>query len=106
MGRPCRPKPQSRGRRTTLTNLRANGCKLALNLDRSFRWTSSEFARAAPAAAQGSRSMRLIVGTIIVLVCVFGGYAAMGGKLLVLWQPFEFVIILGAAVGAFIIGNT
>jgi chemotaxis protein MotA len=50
--------------------------------------------------------MRLIVGTIIVLVCVFGGYAAMGGKLLVLWQPFEFVIILGAAVGAFIIGNT
>ena len=49
--------------------------------------------------------MRLIVGTIIVFVCVFGGYAAMGGKLLVLWQPFEFVIILGAAMGAFIIGN-
>ncbi|HEV7335980.1 MULTISPECIES: flagellar motor stator protein MotA [Bosea] len=50
--------------------------------------------------------MRLIVGTIIVFACVFGGYAAMGGKLLVLWQPFEFVIILGAAMGAFIIGNT
>ncbi|MET3891922.1 chemotaxis protein MotA [Bosea sp. OAE506] len=49
--------------------------------------------------------MRLIVGTIIVFLCVFGGYAAMGGKLLVLWQPFEFVIILGAAIGAFIIGN-
>ena len=50
--------------------------------------------------------MRLIVGIIIVAVCVFGGYAAMGGKLYVLWQPFEFVIILGAAIGAFIIGNT
>ena len=50
--------------------------------------------------------MRLIVGTILVFACVFGGYAAMGGKLLVLWQPFEFVIILGAAIGAFIIGNT
>jgi chemotaxis protein MotA len=50
--------------------------------------------------------MRLIIGAIVVIVCVFGGYAAMGGKLYVLWQPFEFVIILGAAIGAFIIGNT
>ncbi|WP_181707299.1 flagellar motor stator protein MotA [Chthonobacter rhizosphaerae] len=50
--------------------------------------------------------MRLIVGTLVVFACVFGGYAAMGGKLYVLWQPFEFVIILGAAIGAFIIGNT
>ncbi|MFC5508082.1 MULTISPECIES: flagellar motor stator protein MotA [Hyphomicrobiales] len=49
--------------------------------------------------------MRLIVGSIIVILCVFGGYAAMGGKLGVLWQPFEFVIILGAAIGAFVIGN-
>lgn len=49
--------------------------------------------------------MKLIVGIITVCVCVFGGYAAMGGKLGVLWQPFEFVIILGAAIGAFIIGN-
>ena len=50
--------------------------------------------------------MRLIVGTLVVFACVFGSYAAMGGHLLVLWQPFEFVIILGAAIGAFIIGNT
>jgi chemotaxis protein MotA len=49
--------------------------------------------------------MRLIVGTLIVFGCVFGGYAAMGGKLGVLWQPWEFVIILGAAIGAFVIGN-
>ncbi|GGK44710.1 flagellar motor stator protein MotA [Salinarimonas ramus] len=50
--------------------------------------------------------MRLLVGIIVVFACVMGGYAAMGGKLYVLWQPFEFVIILGAAIGAFIIGNT
>lgn len=49
--------------------------------------------------------MRLIVGTIIVIVSVLGGYAAMGGHLEVLWQPFEAVIILGAAFGAYIIGN-
>lgn len=50
--------------------------------------------------------MRLIVGIIVVFACVFGGYTAMGGHVEVLWQPFEFVIILGAAVGAFVIGNT
>lgn len=50
--------------------------------------------------------MRLIVGILTVNICVLGGYAAMGGKLGVLWQPWEFVIILGAAIGAFIIGNT
>ncbi|WP_342360269.1 flagellar motor stator protein MotA [Terrarubrum flagellatum] len=49
--------------------------------------------------------MRLIVGAIIVFTCVLGSYAAMGGHLEVLWQPFEFVIILGAAIGAFVIGN-
>jgi len=50
--------------------------------------------------------MRLIIGTLVVFISVLGGYAAMGGHLEVLFQPFEFVIILGAAIGAFIIGNT
>ena len=49
--------------------------------------------------------MRLIVGIVVVFACVFGGYSAMGGHVEVLWQPFEFVIILGAAIGAFIIAN-
>lgn len=49
--------------------------------------------------------MRLIVGVIIVFASVLGGYAAMGGHLEVLWQPFEAVIILGAALGAYVIGN-
>ena len=55
---------------------------------------------------EGGKSMKLIVGIIIVCICVFGGYAAMGGKLGVLWQPWEYVIILGAAIGAFVIGNS
>jgi chemotaxis protein MotA len=50
--------------------------------------------------------MRLIIGIVTVFICVFGGYAAMGGHLIVLWQPFEFVIVLGAALGAYVIGNS
>lgn len=45
------------------------------------------------------------IGLIIVLVCVLGSYVGMGGKLGVLWQPLEYVIIVGAAIGGFIIGN-
>jgi chemotaxis protein MotA len=50
--------------------------------------------------------MRLIIGIIVVFVSVLGGYAMMGGHLEVLVQPFEALIILGAAAGAFVIGNT
>jgi len=50
--------------------------------------------------------MRLIIGVIAVFASVFGGYAALGGHLEVLWQPFEFVIILGAALGAYVIANS
>lgn len=50
--------------------------------------------------------MRLIVGILIIGVCVIGGYMAQGGHLDVLMQPFEALIILGAALGAFVIGNT
>lgn len=49
--------------------------------------------------------MFLLIGAVTVIVCVFGGYMAMGGHLIVLMQPFELVIIGGAAVGAFIISN-
>ncbi|WP_108459936.1 flagellar motor stator protein MotA [Devosia naphthalenivorans] len=50
--------------------------------------------------------MRLLVGILIVVGSVMGGYAGVGGHFQVLWQPFEFIIILGAAIGAFVIGNT
>ena len=49
--------------------------------------------------------MLLIVGAIIVVICTLGGYSAMGGHIEVLWQPFEAVIICGAALGAYIISN-
>lgn len=49
--------------------------------------------------------MLFLIGSATVLICVIGGYMAMGGKLYVLYQPFELVIIGGAAVGAFIISN-
>lgn len=47
-----------------------------------------------------------IVGIIIVIVCVFGGFLGAGGHLHVIWQPFEVVIIGGAAAGGFIIANS
>lgn len=50
--------------------------------------------------------MLVIVGYVIIILCVFGGYAASGGSLLALLQPFEFIIIVGAAVGSFVIGNS
>lgn len=49
--------------------------------------------------------MNIIVGMIVTFGCVLGGYMAMGGKLAVLNQPFEFVIIGGAAIGIFFIAN-
>lgn len=49
--------------------------------------------------------MFFIIGAVVVVVSVFGGYAANNGHLAVLWQPFEVIIIVGAAFGAFIIGT-
>lgn len=49
--------------------------------------------------------MFVIIGIVVVFASVLGGYVANGGHLAVLWQPFEVVIIVGAAIGAFIIGN-
>ncbi len=37
--------------------------------------------------------------------CMLGGFAALGGHLIVLWQPWEFVIIMGSALGTFIVAN-
>lgn len=50
--------------------------------------------------------MSLILGYITILLCVFGGFALTGGHLAAIFQPLELLIICGAAVGAFIIGNT
>lgn len=49
--------------------------------------------------------MLVIVGYIVVLGCVFGGYALAGGHLGGLWQPIELLMIGGGALGAFFVGN-
>jgi len=48
--------------------------------------------------------MFFIVGIIIVFGSVFGGYSIVG-DLGVLWQPVEFLIILGGGIGAFVVAN-
>lgn len=50
--------------------------------------------------------MRIIIGLAVLAISVIGGYLGVGGHLYVLFQPFEGLIILGAAAGAFIIANT
>lgn len=49
--------------------------------------------------------MGFIIGLVVVLASMLGGFAAMGGHLEVLWQPFEYVIICGTSLGTFIIAN-
>lgn len=50
--------------------------------------------------------MLVIVGYVVVLLSVFGGFALAGGHLGALFQPVELLMIGGAALGAFFVGNT
>jgi len=47
----------------------------------------------------------VIVGYIVVILSVFGGFALAGGHLAALLQPVELLMIGGAATGAFLVGN-
>ena len=49
--------------------------------------------------------MLVIVGYVIVLASVFGGFALAGGHLGAMFQPVELLIIGGAALGAFVTAN-
>jgi chemotaxis protein MotA len=49
--------------------------------------------------------MQQIIGIFIVLGCVFGGFAMMGGTAAAIWQPVEVMIIAGAGAGALVLGN-
>ncbi len=49
--------------------------------------------------------MFVIIGYIAVCFSVFGGYALAGGHIAALFQPLELLMIGGAAIGAFLVGN-
>lgn len=49
--------------------------------------------------------MLVLIGVIVVIASVFGGYALSGGALGPLYQPQEMLMIFGAAVGAFVASN-
>jgi chemotaxis protein MotA len=46
-----------------------------------------------------------IIGSIVVLLCVIGGFVLEGGKVMALWHPTEVLIIVGSALGAFLTSN-
>lgn len=46
-----------------------------------------------------------IIGIVLVLGAVAGGYAMSHGKFPVLWQPAELVVIFGAAIGSMLVAN-
>ncbi len=49
--------------------------------------------------------MSFAIGLIVALGCMLGGFVAAGGHVFVLWQPYEFIIIGGSALGTFIVAN-
>ncbi|MEB1529115.1 flagellar motor stator protein MotA [Xanthomonas sp. WHRI 7945] len=49
--------------------------------------------------------MLIIVGFLVVIISVVGGYVLSHGHLGALWQPYELLIIGGAALGAFLVST-
>jgi len=49
--------------------------------------------------------MLVFLGYIIVFASVFGGFVVGGGHVAALFQPVELLMIGGAAIGAFVVGN-
>ncbi|WP_192458734.1 flagellar motor stator protein MotA [Musicola keenii] len=50
--------------------------------------------------------MLVILGYLVTIGSILGGYLIVGGELGALYQPSELLIIGGSAIGAFIVGNT
>src|SRR6266704_6579183 len=50
--------------------------------------------------------MLVILGYVIVLASVFGGFALAGGHVAAMLQPVELIMIGGAALGAFVVGSS
>lgn len=49
--------------------------------------------------------MLVIFGYLVVISTVFGGFMLAGGQMAALFQPIELLIIGGAGIGAFLVGN-
>lgn len=49
--------------------------------------------------------MLVIVGYVVILASIFGGFAMAGGHLASLWQPVEVIMIGGGALGAMLVGS-
>ncbi|MBP9020023.1 MAG: flagellar motor stator protein MotA [Syntrophobacterales bacterium] len=49
--------------------------------------------------------MLVIIGCVVVILCVAGGFLVEGGNLSILFQPAELLIIGGAAFGGFLIAT-
>lgn len=49
--------------------------------------------------------MNFVIGLAISMGCMLGGYVAIGGHLHALMQPYEFLILGGAALGIFVLQN-
>lgn len=49
--------------------------------------------------------MLVIIGYIVVAASVFGGFMMSGGKIGALFQPLELLMIAGAGIGSFLVGN-
>jgi len=48
----------------------------------------------------------IVIGYAVVILAVVGSFIGLGGHLGALYQPFELTLIAGAAVGAFMAGNS
>lgn len=49
--------------------------------------------------------MQKLLGALIIVACVLGGYVMAHGELAMLWQPAEVIIIVGAGFGALVVAN-
>jgi chemotaxis protein MotA len=49
--------------------------------------------------------LSILFGVVITIASLLGGFMALGGHVSVIWQPWEFVIIAGMAIGTYIVAN-
>lgn len=54
---------------------------------------------------RGKTELVAIIGIVVVFGCVIGGYILSKGHLATLFQPYEVLVIVGAALGGLIIGT-